>query len=132
MGIVWIPAYTPQAKGRVERGLATALDRLVKKMRMAGVKTLEQANHYLETESSTVVGVEKRRDGSAAVRFRERYLSIEQCAQRPKAPVAKTAKPKRSAGPVGRKEWCRNFDLKKSPGIRQTVEGSAGRTRESL
>jgi hypothetical protein len=112
----------------------------VKEMRVAGVKTLEQANHYLQTEflpwvnttRGAVVRVEKRRDGSAAVRFRERYLSVEQCAQRPKVPVAKVAAPKRSAGPVGRKEWCRNFDSKKSPGIRQTVEGSAGRTRESL
>src|SRR5580700_1722218 len=50
LGIVWIPAYSPQAKGRVERGFATAQDRLVKGMRVAGVKTLEQANHYLETE----------------------------------------------------------------------------------
>ena len=31
LGIVWIPAYSPQAKGRVERGFATAQDRLVKR-----------------------------------------------------------------------------------------------------
>jgi len=34
----------------VERGFLTAQDRLVKGMRVAGVRTLEQANHYLETE----------------------------------------------------------------------------------
>ena len=50
LGITWIPAYSPQAKGRVERGFLTAQDRLVKGMRVAGVTTLEQANHYLETE----------------------------------------------------------------------------------
>jgi hypothetical protein len=50
LGIVWIPAYSPQAKGRVERGFATAQDRLVKGMRVAGVTTIDQANHYLETE----------------------------------------------------------------------------------
>src|ERR1035441_3681488 len=50
LGIVWIAAHSPQAKGRVERGFLTAQDRLVKGMRVAGVKTLEQANHYLETE----------------------------------------------------------------------------------
>ena len=50
LGIVWIPAHSPQAKGRVERGFLTAQDRLVKGMRVAGVTTLEQANHYLETE----------------------------------------------------------------------------------
>ena len=50
LGILWIPAHSPQAKGRVERGFLTAQDRLVKGMRVAGVTTLEQANHYLETE----------------------------------------------------------------------------------
>ena len=34
----------------MERGFLTAQDRLVKGMRVAGVTTLEQANHYLETE----------------------------------------------------------------------------------
>lgn len=50
LGIPWIPAHSPQAKGRVERGFLTAQDRLVKGMRIAGAKTLEEANHYLETE----------------------------------------------------------------------------------
>lgn len=50
LGIPWIAAHSPQAKGRVERGFLTAQDRLVKGMRVAGVKTLEEANHYLETE----------------------------------------------------------------------------------
>ena len=46
-GIAWIAAHSPQAKGRVERNFATAQDRLVKGMRVAGVKTLEEANEYL-------------------------------------------------------------------------------------
>jgi len=50
LGIPWIAAHSPQAKGRVERGFLTAQDRLVKGMRVAGVTTLEEANHYLETE----------------------------------------------------------------------------------
>ena len=165
-------------------------------LRVAGVTTLEQANHYLETEflpwinatlavapasaddahrplekhydlaailshvenrrvnndytilfetkifqiarkdicaglRGAVVRVEKRRDGSVAVRFRDRYLSVEQCAQRTKVPVAKTAKAKRSASPVGHKEWCRNFDLKKAPKIWQATAGSVSRTEES-
>lgn len=41
---------TAQAKGRVERSFATAQDRLVKGLRVAGVCTLEEANQYLETE----------------------------------------------------------------------------------
>ena len=50
LGIVWIPAHSPQAKGRVERQFQTAQDRLVKGMRVAQVRTLEQANAYLEKE----------------------------------------------------------------------------------
>jgi transposase len=50
LDIVWIAAHSPQAKGRVERSFQTAQDRLVKGLRVAGVKTLEQANTYLETE----------------------------------------------------------------------------------
>jgi hypothetical protein len=50
LGITWIAAHSPQAKGSVERGFQTAQDRLVKGMRVAEVKTMEQANHYLETE----------------------------------------------------------------------------------
>jgi hypothetical protein len=193
LGIMWIPAHSPQAKGRVERGFATAQDRLVKGMRVAGVTTLEQANQYLETEflpwvNSTlavapahaddahrpldkhhdlaailshvesrrvnndytiqfetkiyqiarrdicaglrgaVVRVEKRRDGSVAVRFRDRYLSIEQCAQRPVATAVKpAAKPKPQATPAGRKEWGRNFDLKKAPKVWQAAQQSGRR-----
>jgi hypothetical protein len=50
LGITWIAAHSPQAKGRVERNFQTAQDRLVKGMRVAGVKTLEQANRYLTEE----------------------------------------------------------------------------------
>ena len=42
-----------------------------------------------------VVRVEKRRDGSVAVRFGGRYLSITECAQRPKVTPAKPAKTNR-------------------------------------
>src|SRR5580658_2404457 len=193
LGIVWIPAYSPQAKGRVERGFATAQDRLVKGMRVAGVKTLEQANHYLETEflpwvnttlavqpasaddahrpletqqdlaailsyvesrrvnndytiqlcgkiyqiarqdirtglRGAVVRVEKRRDGSVAVRFRDRYLRISICEQRPKLPAPKPSSPTRHAPKPGRtREWRKNFDLKKSPKIWQASEGSGAK-----
>jgi transposase len=50
LGIAWIPAHSPQAKGRVERSFQTAQDRLVKGLRVAGVRTLEEANRYLEKE----------------------------------------------------------------------------------
>ncbi len=48
LGIGWIPAHSPQAKGRIERFFGTAQDRLVKGMRQAGVHTGEEANAYLE------------------------------------------------------------------------------------
>jgi hypothetical protein len=50
LGIGWIAAHSPQAKGRVERSFETAQDRLVKGLRVAGAKTLEEANAYLEAE----------------------------------------------------------------------------------
>jgi len=163
LGIAWIAAHSPQAKGRIERSFATAQDRLVKGLRVAGASSLEQANRYLEQEflpwwnqhlvvlpASSVdahrplaqehdlhaslslvdtrqvandytirfekkiyqiardqvraglrganVRVESRLDGSIAVRFREHYLSIAECAPplKPAAPVLKPpSKPKR-------------------------------------
>lgn len=50
LGISWIGAHSPQAKGRIERFFGTAQDRLVRAMRKAGVGSLEQANRYLEEE----------------------------------------------------------------------------------
>ena len=47
LGIEWIAAHSPQAKGRVERFFGTAQDRLVKGMRKAGVCTLAEAQRYL-------------------------------------------------------------------------------------
>ena len=51
LGIGWIAAHSPQAKGRVERSFETAQDRLVKGLRVAGATTLEAANAYLEAEN---------------------------------------------------------------------------------
>lgn len=48
LGIQRTSAHSPQAKGRVERFFGTAQDRLVKGLRLAGAKSLEQANDYLE------------------------------------------------------------------------------------
>jgi hypothetical protein len=49
LGIEWIAAQSPQAKGRIERLFATLQDRLVKEMRLAGIDHMEAANHFLET-----------------------------------------------------------------------------------
>jgi Homeodomain-like domain len=50
LGIGWIGAHSPQAKGRIERFFGTAQDRLVKGLRKAVARTLEEANRYLELE----------------------------------------------------------------------------------
>jgi hypothetical protein len=50
LGIGWIAAYSPQAKGRVERSFSTDQDRLIKLLRLAKVKTMQAANEFLERE----------------------------------------------------------------------------------
>src|ERR1700737_263311 len=49
LGIEWIAAHSPQAKGRIERLFETLQDRLVKEMRLVGIDSIEAANHFLET-----------------------------------------------------------------------------------
>jgi transposase len=50
LGIEWIAAHSPQAKGRVERCFGTLQDRLVKGLRKAEARTMEDANRHLEQE----------------------------------------------------------------------------------
>jgi len=47
LGVELIHAHSPQAKGRIERLFKTLQDRLVKEMRLEGVRTLEEANRFL-------------------------------------------------------------------------------------
>lgn len=48
LGVDLIHAYSPQAKGRIERLFGTFQDRLIKEMRLADIKTKEGANQFLE------------------------------------------------------------------------------------
>jgi transposase len=48
LGVKVIHAYSPQAKGRVERIFGVLQDRLVKEMRLKGIKTKQEANDFLE------------------------------------------------------------------------------------
>src|SRR6266403_5709944 len=48
LGIEWIAAHSPQAKGRIERLFETLQDRLVKEMLLAGIDSLAAANHFLQ------------------------------------------------------------------------------------
>jgi transposase len=47
LGVKWIPASSPQAKGRIERLWGTFQDRLLNEMRLEGIRTLSHANAYL-------------------------------------------------------------------------------------
>jgi transposase len=201
LGITWIAAHSPQAKGRVERNFATAQDRLVKGMRVAGITTLEEAHEYLlndylawweremtveaanaddahrplekshslaaslsyvetrqvrpdytlrwdgklyQIERQAVVAglrganvrVEKRLDGSLAVRHGERYLPVKECApaEKPKAkaPPAKSAQRRRVSRRGRGSDWNKKFDLKKGPKVWQAAQASGRRPQESV
>jgi len=192
LGIAWLAAHSPQAKGRVERSFQTAQDRLVKGMRVAGVRTIEQANEYLANDylvwwereltveaansddahrplekshnlaaslshvevrqvrndytikwdgtlyqiqrqmvttglRGASVRVEKRLDGSLAVRHGERYMPVEECglAEKPKAAAA--AKPAKRRAYKRGSDWNQNFDLKKGPKVWQAAPLSGHR-----
>lgn len=197
LGIEWIPAHSPQAKGRVERCFGTLQDRLVKGLRLAGACTLEQANAYLQQEflpewegrftvqpanptdahrrlgrqydlaailsvveervvtndytlryqgkiyqiaradlggglRGAKVRVEKRLDGTVAVRFRGRYLAVSVC----KAPPRPQPKPVRTPEPVSKTSkgspqprsgnWMEGFSLKNSPPLWKVLKQEKG------
>jgi transposase len=189
LGIGWIAAHSPQAKGRIERFFGTAQDRLVKGLRLAGARSLDEANAYLEKEylpewerDFTVVArstsdahrplhkehelaailsqveerivtsdytirhqgkiyqigrsevraglrggrlrVEKRLDGSVAVRFRERYLTVTECQPQPKTPKVARVKPQAENSPSKKapSRWMKGFDVSKSPPLWAIVE----------
>ncbi len=183
LDIEWIAAHSPQAKGRVERGFGTAQDRLVKGLRVAKAKTIEEANAYLNDEflpwwnqtltvvlasadsahrplgkehslpaslshvdtrqvandytirfqtklyqiqrpaicaglRGSQVRVEQRLNGTLALRFRDRYLTVIECSPRPKTVPVKPARPPKT---VQRKSaWMKNFHLGKNDVRRKT------------
>jgi len=47
LGIVSVPAHSPQAKGRIERLWQTLQDRLIKEMTLSGIKNIDEANIFL-------------------------------------------------------------------------------------
>lgn len=48
LGVEVIHANSPQAKGRIERLFKTFQDRVVKEMRLRGIKSIQEANKFLE------------------------------------------------------------------------------------
>jgi len=47
LGVEVIHAHSPQAKGRIERLFGTLQDRVVKEMRLRGIRTIEEGNRFL-------------------------------------------------------------------------------------
>jgi transposase len=183
--IEWIAAHSPQAKGRIERSFHTAQDRLVKGLRVAGAKTLEEANTYLEhkflpwwNQTLTVapartddahrpigqehflaaslshvetrqvandytlrfenkryqiqrvdiraglrggtLRLERRLDGTVAIRFQDRYLSMSECVARPPAAPLQPAASRPRPTVRRKSEWMKNFHLDRNDPRRNT------------
>lgn len=47
LGVQMIPAYSPQARGRSERNFGTWQGRLPQELRLAGIRSLQEANQFL-------------------------------------------------------------------------------------
>lgn len=192
LDITWIPAHSAQAKGRIERSFETSQDRLVKGMRVAGVKSLAEANQYLQNEflpwwnetlvvepatpedahrklskrydlaaslsqvetrqvkpdytiqidrcryqierKSVCAGlrgahvrVEKRLDGSIAVRFQDRYLPVTLCVEAPKKTTAAQSKQTSAVGrkapkAAGNNGWMDGFWEKRGPKLPKAIK----------
>jgi hypothetical protein len=79
------------------------------------------------------VRVEERLDGSLAVRYGQRYLSVKECvvAAKPKATrPAKVAKAHRASKRGS--DWNKNFDMKKGPKVWQAAQLSRRRPEEAV
>lgn len=50
LGIEFIPAYSPQAKGRVERMNGTLQDRLIAELKLRNITDPDEANRFIEEE----------------------------------------------------------------------------------
>jgi hypothetical protein len=73
-----IPAYSPQARGRSERSFQTWQGRPPQELRLAGIKTVQEANQFLRqryiAEFNQKFRVAAEKAGSAFIRLRRRDL----------------------------------------------------------
>ena len=88
LGVRMIPAYSPQAPGRWERGLGTWQGRLPQELRLRGIRTLEEANTFLREEYVAEFNqrfqVSAAYRGSAFVPCRRRDLEVLFSVQQPR------------------------------------------------
>jgi transposase len=79
LGIQLIPAYSPQARGRSERGFGTWQGRLPQELRRHGIATLETANQFLRehiAEFNQRFTVPASERGTAFVPLRRKDLDL--------------------------------------------------------
>jgi transposase len=78
LGIQMIPAYSPQARGRMERSYGTWQGRLPQELRLRGIRNLERANEFLRceyiAEFNRKFTAKAAQKGSAFVRLRRKDL----------------------------------------------------------
>jgi hypothetical protein len=78
LGIQMIPSYSPQARGRGERRFGTWQGRLPQELRLAGIRTVEEANRFLResylAEINRKFGVPTAEKGHAFVPVRGQDL----------------------------------------------------------
>jgi transposase len=78
LGVEMIPAYSPQARGRSERNFGTWQGRLPQELRLAGIRTVEEANRFLReayvAEFNRRFAVPAAQRGSAFLRTSRRDL----------------------------------------------------------
>lgn len=80
LGIQMIPAYSPQARGRGERRFGTWQGRLPQELRLAGIRTLPEANRFLRerylAEMNRKFAVPAGQSGNAFVPVRGQDLEL--------------------------------------------------------
>jgi transposase len=80
LGIRPIPAYSPQARGRSERGFRTWQGRLPQELRLRGIKTLAAANEFLRAsyiaEFNQKFSVPAKQSGTAFIACRRQALDF--------------------------------------------------------
>src|SRR5689334_11149909 len=80
LGIQLIPAYSPQARGRSERGFGTWQGRLPQELRLRGITTLAAANQFLRehyiSEFNQRFTVKAAERGTAFVPLRRKDLEL--------------------------------------------------------
>ena len=82
LGITAIPAYSPQAKGRIERSFGVLQDRLIAELEFHGITTIDDANRWLEEvfidryNERFAKTPEQKGSAFSRVSKRDRYLKI--------------------------------------------------------